>query len=54
WLIFGPHVQEIWHTHEGMRLSRECDAAEDGRAAMFNNPRGKRILVKNNLGCLKL
>ncbi|CAF1574185.1 unnamed protein product [Rotaria magnacalcarata] len=45
WLIFGPHVQEIWHTHEGMRLSRECDAAEDGRAAIFNNPRGKRILI---------
>ncbi|CAF4435518.1 unnamed protein product, partial [Adineta steineri] len=31
WLIFGPVVQQTWYTHEGMRLSRECDAAEDGR-----------------------
>ncbi|CAF4678933.1 unnamed protein product [Rotaria sp. Silwood1] len=45
WLIFGPHVREIWYTHEGMRLSRECDAAEDGRVAIFNNPRGKRRLI---------
>lgn len=30
-----------------MRLSRECDAAEDGRVAIFNNPRGKRRLVEN-------
>ncbi len=29
-----------------MRLSRECDVAEDGRVAIFNNPRGKRRLVK--------
>jgi hypothetical protein len=29
-----------------MRLSRECDAAEDGRVAIFNNPRGKRRLVR--------
>ncbi|CAF2836302.1 unnamed protein product [Rotaria sp. Silwood2] len=28
-----------------MRLSRECDAAEDGRVAIFNNPRGKRRLI---------
>ncbi|CAF4418864.1 unnamed protein product, partial [Rotaria sp. Silwood2] len=33
------------YTHEGMRLSRECDAAEDGRVAIFNNPRGKRRLI---------
>ncbi|CAF0744576.1 unnamed protein product [Adineta steineri] len=45
WLIFGPVVQQIWYTHEGMRLSRECDAAEDGRVAIFNNPRGKRRLI---------
>lgn len=37
------------HTHEGMRLSRECDAAEDGRVAIFSNPRGKRRLVLNVL-----
>ena len=29
-----------------MRLSRECDAAEDGRVAIFSNARGKRRLVK--------
>ncbi|CAF0939143.1 unnamed protein product [Adineta ricciae] len=45
WLIFGRRVQQSWYTHEGMRLSRECDAAEDGRVAIFNNPRGKRRLI---------
>jgi hypothetical protein len=35
-----------------MRLSRECDAAEDGRVAIFNNPRGKRRLVKKNFSLL--
>ena len=37
-----------------MRLSRECDAAEDGRVAIFSNPRGKRRLVNipfNPLSC---
>lgn len=35
------------YTHEGMRLARDCDGAENGRVAIFSNPRGKRRLVNN-------